>query len=216
MLLNTALLVASYLLGSLPIGFLLVKYVFARGEDIRTVGSGGTGATNVARRAGWAAGVLTYALDFGKGALAVWLMGVGAEGGFAWLGASALAAMIGHIFPVFLGFRGGKGVATGAGAFLILAPYAVLTSLAIWALVTSITRYVSLASMTAAGSIPVWILVHYGWLRPSPNVRELLITGGVAAGLIVFKHSENIGRLLNGTENKIGRRVGPAGAGGGQ
>lgn len=216
MLLKIILLIVGYLLGSLPVGFLLVKYVFARGEDIRTVGSGGIGATNVARRAGWPAGLLTYLFDFGKGALAVLLMRAAAGDSFAWMGATAIAAMVGHVFPLFLGFRGGKGVATGAGAFLMLAPYSVVSALAVWILVTSITRYVSLASITAAAAIPIWTLLFYGRLQPSPHLPELLITGSVAAGLIVFKHAENIKRLLNGTENKIGVRVGPAREGGGR
>lgn len=214
MLLKTAVIVASYLIGSVPFGFLLVRYVFAKGEDIRRVGSGGTGATNVARRSGWTAGVVTYLLDFGKGALCVFVARTVAEDNFALAGAAAIASMLGHIFPVFLGFRGGKGVATGAGAFILLAPYSILGAVGVWVLIVLLTRYVSLASMLAAGSIPVWTVTYDRWLRPAPHLREILVTGLVAAGLIVFKHRENIQRLLNGIENKIGQRVGPASEGG--
>jgi glycerol-3-phosphate acyltransferase PlsY len=209
-MLKAATILVSYLIGSIPFGFLLVKYAFARGEDIRKVGSGGIGATNVARRSGWTAGLLTYLLDFGKGAVCVFIARMIDRDDFALMGAAALASMSGHVFPLFLGFRGGKGVATGAGAFILLAPYPLLSALAVWALVALITRYVSLASMLAAVSIPAWTLIYYWWLWPDRHVNELLVTGLVAAGLIVFKHSANISRLLNGIETKIGQRVGPA------
>src|SRR5919199_698478 len=108
-----ALVVLAYLLGSIPFGYLLVKYVFTSGEDVRRVGSGGIGATNVTRRAGIKAGLLTYLFDVAKGTAAVMIMRLAAEGDYFWVGASAVAAIVGHVFPVFLRFRGGKGVATG-------------------------------------------------------------------------------------------------------
>src|SRR5262245_39889109 len=116
--LKTFCLILAYLLGSIPFGYLLVKYVFTSGEDVRKIGSGATGATNVTRRAGLKAGILTYLLDVLKGAAAVLLMQALTGGNYAWMGAAAVAAIAGHIFPVFLGFRGGKGVATGVGVYL--------------------------------------------------------------------------------------------------
>src|SRR6185295_8878983 len=123
----------AYLLGSIPFGYLLIKYVFTSGEDVRSVGSGGIGATNVTRRAGIKAGLLTYVLDVAKGAAAVMLMRLVAGDDYFWIGAAAIAAIAGHIFPIFLKFRGGKGVATGVGVYLALAPYSVLSTLVLWA-----------------------------------------------------------------------------------
>src|ERR1044071_9476612 len=134
--------IIAYLLGSIPFGYLLVKYVFTSGEDVRKVGSGGIGATNVTRRAGMAAGLLTYVFDVAKGLVAVMLMRVVAVDNYAWIGAAAIAAIVGHILPIFLKFKGGKGVATGVGVYLALAPYAVLTTLLLWGIIVYLTRYV--------------------------------------------------------------------------
>ena len=199
----------AYLLGSIPFGYLLIKYVFTSGEDVREIGSGGIGATNVTRRAGKAAGLITYFFDVAKGVGAVMLMRLVAGDDYFWIGAAAVAAIVGHIFPVFLGFRGGKGVATGVGVYLALAPYSVLTTLALWALIVYFSRYVSLGSIIATAAVPLWTLLYYGLLQPSPHLKALVIIGIIGCALIVAKHHENINRLIHGTESKIGARVKP-------
>ena len=204
--------VISYLLGSIPFGYLFVKYLFTSGEDVRQIGSGGIGATNVTRRAGVKGGLLTYVCDVAKGVAAVMLMRMVANDDYFWIGAAAIAAIIGHIFPIFLGFRGGKGVATGVGVYLALAPYSVLATLILWAAIVYFTRYVSLGSIIATAAVPIWTLLFYGWLFPSEHLQALLIVAIAGCALIVATHHENINRLLHGTENKIGVRVKPVGA----
>lgn len=199
----------AYLLGSIPFGYLFIKYVFTSGEDVRQIGSGGIGATNVTRRAGKTAGLITYVFDVAKGVAAVLLMRLVAGDDYFWIGAAAVAAIVGHIFPIFLGFRGGKGVATGVGVYLALAPYAVLTTLVLWALIVYFSRYVSLGSIIATAAVPLWTLLYYGLLQPSPHLKGLVIIGIIGCALIVAKHHENINRLIHGTENKIGARVKP-------
>jgi glycerol-3-phosphate acyltransferase PlsY len=199
----------AYLLGSIPFGYLLIKYVFTSGEDVRQIGSGGIGATNVTRRAGRTAGLITYFFDVAKGVAAVMLMRLVAGDDYYWIGAAAVAAICGHIFPIFLGFRGGKGVATGVGVYLALAPYSVLTTLVLWALIVYFSRYVSLGSIIATAAVPLWTLLYYGLLQPSPHLKALVIIGIAGCALIVAKHHENINRLIHGTENKIGARVKP-------
>ena len=201
--------IIAYLLGSIPFGYLLVKYVFTSGEDVRRIGSGGIGATNVTRRAGVKGGLLTYVLDVAKGVSAVLLMRLVAEDDYFWIGAAAVAAIVGHIFPIFLGFRGGKGVATGVGVYLALAPYSVLTTLVLWAAIVYFTRYVSLGSIVATAAVPLWTFLYYGLLQPHPHLKTLLIVAIAGCALIVATHHENISRLLHGTENKIGMRVKP-------
>lgn len=201
--------VIAYLLGSIPFGYLLVKYVFTSGEDVREIGSGGTGATNVARRTGAKGGLLTYVLDVAKGVAAVLLMRSVADDDYLWIGAAAIAAIIGHVFPIFLGFRGGKGVATGVGVYLALAPYAVLTTLVLWVIIVYFSRYVSLGSIIATAAVPLWTYLYYGLLQPHHHLKALLIVAIAGCGLIVATHHENISRLMKGTENKIGVRVKP-------
>ena len=213
MLLRSLLILTAYLLGSIPFGYLLIKFIFTEGEDIRDVGSGGIGATNVTRRAGRGAGVLTYLLDVAKGAAAVFLMRTVPGDDYVWIGLAAIAAIAGHIAPVFLAFRGGKGVATGVGVFLVLAPYSVLSSLVLWVVIVYFTRYVSLGSIVATAAVPLWTLFYYGLLFPDPHWTAMALIGVVGSALIVAKHHENIRRLINGTENKIGKRVGPGGRG---
>ena len=199
----------AYVLGSIPFGYLLVKYVFTSGEDVRDIGSGGIGATNVTRRAGVKGGLLTYALDVAKGVAAVMLMRQVADDDYFWIGAAAIAAIVGHIFPVFLGFRGGKGVATGVGVYLALAPYSVLTTLVLWAAIVYFSRYVSLGSIIATAAVPLWTLFYYGLLQPSAHLKALVIIAIAVCALIVATHHENINRLMHGMENKIGARVKP-------
>lgn len=208
MLVKILFVLIAYLLGAIPFGYLLVRFVFTEGEDIREVGSGGIGATNVTRRAGRKAGLLTYVFDVLKGVAAVVLMRQIAADDYLWIGAAAIAAIVGHIFPVFLAFRGGKGVATGVGVFLALAPLAVISTFLLWLLIVYFTRYVSLASIIATAAVPLWTLLFYGWLMPHPHIQALLLIGVIVCALIVAKHHENIGRLMSGTESKIGQRVG--------
>jgi len=216
MLLKIIFVAIAYLLGSIPFGYLLIKYVFTRGEDVRQIGSGGIGATNVTRRAGMKAGLITYFFDVAKGTAAVMLMRLVANDDYFWIGAAAIAAITGHIFPVFLKFRGGKGVATGVGVYLALAPYSVLTTLALWALIVYFSRYVSLGSIIATAAVPFWTLLYYGLLQPSPHLKALIIIALAGCALIVAKHHENIARLMRGTENKIGKRINRAAVSGGQ
>jgi len=207
--LKTVCLILAYLLGSIPFGYFLVKYIFTEGEDVRKIGSGATGATNVTRRAGLKAGILTYILDVLKGSAAVLLMRAVAEDNFVWIGAAAIAAIAGHIFPVYLGFKGGKGVATGVGVFLVIAPYAVLTTLVLFTIIVWRTRYMSLGSIVATSAVPLWTLLYYGWLWPSEHLSAMLVVAVAGCGLIVAKHRENIVRLFRGTESKFGERVAP-------
>ena len=194
-----------YLLGSIPFGYLLVR-IF-RGEDIRQSGSGNIGATNVSRQSP-ALGVVTLVLDAFKGTAAVWLayflsnrMSAGAPS-YRVLSLAAFFAVVGHMFPVWLKFRGGKGVATGLGAFLVIAPKAVLVAAAIFLAVVLILRYVSLASITAVAAFPVsaYLLNEYG---DAPAALGLM---SLTSLLIILKHHENIRRLLAGTENRIASR----------
>ena len=209
MLPKVLFVIIAYLLGSIPFGYLFVKYVFTSGEDVRQIGSGGIGATNVTRRAGIAAGLLTYTFDVVKGTLAVVLMRAVVSDDYLWIGAAAIAAIIGHIFPAFLKFRGGKGVATGVGVYLALAPLSVLTTLALWVVIVYFTRYVSLGSIIATAAVPLWTWLYYGLLWPSEHLAAMLVVAVAGCALIVAKHHENISRLMRGTENKIGARIRP-------
>jgi acyl phosphate:glycerol-3-phosphate acyltransferase len=205
----------AYLLGSIPFGYLIVRAT--AGGDIRETGSGATGATNVSRRAGKLAGVLTLILDAVKGAAAV-MIGVWVLGGPAlaiyrtealdstaawWLAAIALAAIAGHIFPVWLRFRGGKGVATGFGVFVVLVPAIVAVAGLIFVGVVVLTRYVSLASMVAIVSIPVLVLLEHKLVSPHSNFGPLISVALSGALLIVFAHRTNVRRLMHGSESKF-------------
>ena len=197
-------IIAAYLIGSIPFGYLIVRRKM--GYDIRETGSGGTGATNVSRRAGKAAGVFTLVLDALKGSVAVLVArvllndGPGAD----WVvAAAAIATLLGHIFPVWLGFRGGKGVATGVGVFVILAPVALLCAGVLFVAVVSLTRYVSLGSITAAATIPLFVWLQSVFVEPVADLRPLLTAAVVGALLIIFAHRGNIGRLARGTEARI-------------
>jgi glycerol-3-phosphate acyltransferase PlsY len=193
--------IIAYLLGSIPFGYLIVRRKL--GDDIRQTGSGGTGATNVSRRAGKTAGVITLVLDALKGSLAV-LLARGLSPDVHWIiAAAAIAAIIGHMFPVWLGFRGGKGVATGVGVFLILAPIALLCAGIVFLGVVLLTRYVSLGSITAAVTIPFFVWLQSVFVAPVAELKWLLIAAILGALLIVYAHRGNIGRLARGTESRI-------------
>ncbi|MBM3788813.1 MAG: glycerol-3-phosphate 1-O-acyltransferase PlsY [Acidobacteria bacterium] len=182
----------AYFLGSVPFGY--VFYKLTTGKDIRRAGSGNIGATNVFRKSRWI-GILTLLADGGKGYLAVLLaawLGAGPE----WQAAAAVAAIAGHVFSVWLGFKGGKGVATGCGAYLALAPAAVGTTLAVFVLTVLATRFISLASILAAATFPLWAFL-YGVPHP------LLAGALLGSAIIIAKHHQNLRRLMAGTESKL-------------
>jgi len=188
----------SYLLGSIPFGYLLVR-IF-RGEDVRKSGSGNIGATNVSRKSPML-GVLTLLLDALKGAMAVWLTRLFAPS-YTIMALAALIAVIGHMFPLWLGFRGGKGVATALGSFAMITPEAVLIAVGIFIMVVLIFRYVSLGSIIAVASFP---LLAYE-TRSYGNMPAALAFMAIGSLLIIAKHSQNVRRLLAGTENRLGEK----------
>ena len=195
------LLALAYLLGSIPFGYLLVRLV--RKEDIRFSGSGNIGATNVARSGSKGLGLLTLALDLAKALVAVSIAKHFAPGTPGYpsdlaVGA-AVAAVLGHVFPVWLGFRGGKGVASALGVFLALAPMVALAALAVFLLVAFSTRLVSLASIVAAALIPVFAMLFM------PDRTPVFLGGFIFIPLLVIaKHHANIARLLQGKESRFG------------
>ena len=196
----------SYLLGSIPFGYLMVRW--QKGIDVRQTGSGSIGATNVIRNLGVGGFVTTLLLDVGKGAAAIWLTSRLTSDDPRWLAASSVAVVLGHCFPVWLKFRGGKGVATGLGVFLLLSPLAIGMVSMIFASVVILWRYISLGSILAVAAFPlaVYFLKH----PPLP----ILLGAAVNAVIIIGKHHTNIRRLLKGTENRFGSRSGqsaPAG-----
>ena len=194
------ILIIAYLIGSIPFGYLIVRT--KRAGDVRQIGSGGTGATNVSRRAGKAAGVLTLLLDAAKGAAAV-LIAQNVSGSDWVKAVAAIVVIVGHIFPVWLGFRGGKGVATGVGVFLVLAPIALLCAGIVFVSIVFFTRYVSLGSITAAVLIPLFVWLQNVFVEPLADLRPLLTAAIIGALLILFAHRGNIGRLAQGTESQI-------------
>jgi len=194
-----AIPVAAYLLGSIPFGLLLGK-LFG-GSDVRQSGSGNIGATNVARVAGPFAGVLTLLFDIGKGAFAVYLALRFANESATWMIVAMLSVLVGHCFPVWLKFRGGKGVATAAGTFFVLSPYAALGAILVFILVVAYWRFVSLASISAAAAMP--LLIYFLW-APGHAPPYVVTFGTLAAVLlIVVKHDANIQRLVQGEEPKF-------------
>lgn len=203
-MLHALVVVLAYLLGSIPFGYLVVR---ARGGgDVRETGSGGTGATNVTRRAGKGAGLLTLLLDASKGAAAVLIARLALTEHFGvdwWVAAAAVAAVAGHVFPVWLGFRGGKGVATGLGVFALLAPSALLCVLPVFLLVVWATRYVSLGSIVAAALMPLAVWALGTRAARVEEVLPILTAASVGGALIIFMHRANIGRLLRGEESRF-------------
>jgi acyl phosphate:glycerol-3-phosphate acyltransferase len=191
-----AIVFAAYLIGSIPFALILAR---RWGADLRHVGSGNLGAANVMRASGVTAGVLVAALDMGKGAASVWLaarLGDGIE-----LPAVAgLAAIVGHVYPIWLRFRGGKGVATACGVFAVLTPVAVPPVLAIFAAAVWLTQYISLGSVLASMALPP---LAYALGSPASSV----IAAGAAAAIIVFRHRSNVLRVWSGTERRMGVRA---------
>jgi glycerol-3-phosphate acyltransferase PlsY len=196
--------ITAYLFGSIPAGYLLVR--FFRKQDIRTMGSGNIGATNVMRSGARGLGAVTFLLDMLKGCAAVWLGAAVAPHlmpGVPVRDVEALAALfavLGHMYPIWLRFRGGKGVATGFGVFLVAAPLAALAAITVFAIVFAASRFVSLASILGAISFPIfaWFFVH------GDKPAFFIAVQSIVALLIVAKHHQNIRRLLSGTEHRFG------------
>ena len=197
----------SYLLGSFPSGYLIIRLF--RHEDIRSVGSGNIGATNVLRSGGKGLGAVTFLLDMIKGCAAVKLGALiavffvlpGSERNYEAL--AGLLAVLGHMFPVWLGFKGGKGVATGFGVFLVAAPWAALAAIGVFVLVLGLSRYVSLASIVGSASFPVfaWYLVH------GERPWFFIAVQCTVSFLVIAKHHQNVRRLLAGTESRFSKRA---------
>jgi glycerol-3-phosphate acyltransferase PlsY len=190
-----ALVGAAYLLGSVPFSFLVARWFGVK--DVRQVGSGNVGATNVMRSAGKGAGLLAFVLDAGKGAAAAWLASLVEPEASIVPPLAAAAAVLGHMYPVWLGFRGGKGVATGAGAFVPLAPAATAGSLVVFAITTALTRYVSLGSLAGATALATLAFA----LGSPPAVAW---AAAFVAALVIWKHRGNLQRLARGTESRVG------------
>ena len=192
-----AMVGVAYLLGSISFAVLIVR--LTTGKDIRTEGSGNAGATNVLRAHGKRLGLAVAFLDIAKGAVAVFLVrSVTADPRYA--AAAAFAAILGHVFPIFYGFRGGKGVATAVGAFLVLTPWPTLVCVAVFVAVVAATRYVSLGSVVSMALLPpvAGVLFH------AP--RSVVMAAAGAAFLIIWKHRDNIKRLARGEERKLGAK----------
>ena len=192
--------VGSYLLGSIPFGYLLVR-IF-RKQDIRQTGSGNIGATNVSRTSP-ALGILTLLLDAAKGLAAVTITRILYPGQTVLLGLAAFMAIIGHMFPIWLKFRGGKGVATGLGAFAVIVPKTILAMMGLFIALFLVFRYVSLASILTVALFPLlaWVLHPHN----SPQMLAAIVASSV---LIIVRHYENLRRLLAGTEPRFQRRRG--------
>jgi len=212
-MLPTTLLVLAYLIGSIPFSFLVVKLV--AGKDVRQHGSRNVGATNVARTAGKIPGIFALLLDIAKGysvvVLARWIV-LRPEWPFQaglqpwqsrelWVALAGLVAVLAHMYPVWLRFHGGKGVATAAGVFLALDPLVIAGAILVFAIVLLVFRYVSLASMVSAASVPLF----FRYLVPAAPFWHIVVSMGIALAVIV-KHHSNIARLAQGTERKFGRK----------
>ena len=193
MTVEIGLVLFAYVLGSLPAAYLLVRLM--TGKDVRVYGSGNVGGTNALRTAGWKVGVVVTAIDVLKGAVAVWLM-LRFNPESVWVAAAMLAAVLGHCYPVWLKFKGGKGVATCFGAFLVIAPLSALAALGLWIVVLVISRWVALASMVASASFPLILK-----LIDHPDIVTLVSVSAVAV-IIILRHSSNIRGILTGTETK--------------
>jgi glycerol-3-phosphate acyltransferase PlsY len=182
----------AYVLGAIPFGYLLTR--ISTGKDVRTEGSGNIGATNVLRTAGRWAAIATLVLDMAKGYAAVWIAANLTDGSAGWSADAALAVMAGHAFPIFLGFKGGKAVATFTGAFLYLTPIAALAGIIVFVIVVVVTGYVSAGSILAAATFPigVWLVEH-----ASLNV---VLAAAIAAAIVVYRHKDNMQRIHAGKE----------------
>jgi glycerol-3-phosphate acyltransferase PlsY len=185
----------AYLLGAIPFGYLLVRW--KTGDDIRASGSGNTGATNVLRTTGVVTGIATLLLDIGKGYVAVWFADRASSGNAFWMSLAALAVMAGHAYPIFLGFKGGKAVASFIGAFLRLVPLATIAMLVVFLVVVAKTRYISLGSIIGAATFPLAV-----WLVFQPPLA-IELASLAAAIFIICRHRSNIQRLQQGRERLL-------------
>ena len=190
-------IVAAYLIGSIPFALILARRY--GGADLRLVGSGNLGAANVLRASGVTAGVIVALLDMAKGAASVWIAEQVGPGPLV-PAAAGLAAIVGHVYPVWLGFRGGKGVATACGVFSMLTPLALAPALAIFAVAVWLTKYISLGSVLASIALPP---LAYMLGSSAPAV----IAASAASLIIVFRHRGNVGRMRTGTERRLGVRA---------
>lgn len=193
MILPLLAVVLAYLIGGIPFGYLFVR--LRTGRDVRGLGSGNTGATNVLRTSGRGLAVGVLLLDIAKGYFAVWLAGRLTGGSIFWISFAAAAVMLGHCYPVFLKFKGGKAVASFIGAFLYVAPIPLMAVLLLFVIVVAETKYISLGSIVAAALLPlaVWMIQH----PPSP----ILLVSMFAAFLIVYRHKSNLQRIRAGSES---------------
>lgn len=197
------IVIAAYLLGSIPFGLLIVK--LTGGGDIRKAGSGNIGAANVARNAGAIAGVFTLLLDLAKGYLAVFLAARSTGDNIRWMILAALIAVVGHMFPVWLRFRGGKGVATGLGVIVPICWEAAALGVLLWLVVVAFWRFSSLGSIAAAVAMPLFVYVFYA---PHHAPPEAVTFGTVLISLLVLvKHRSNMERLIAGEESRL--KLGP-------
>jgi len=189
---------ASYLAGSVPFGLLLARFV--AGVDVRQSGSGNIGATNVGRTAGRSLGVLTLLLDAGKGGISVaaTALAMGAPHDGDWAAAAGLSAFLGHVFPLWLGFRGGKGVATALRVFVVLSPWLALLSTVAFAATFGATRIASVGSMTAAAVMAAGCAMFHGIESPVTKVAAVIFL------VILVRHQANIRRMLHGQESRLG------------
>ncbi|MEM7307914.1 MAG: glycerol-3-phosphate 1-O-acyltransferase PlsY [Planctomycetota bacterium] len=205
-------ILVSYLLGAVPFGFVMARVL--RGVDLRTVGSGNIGATNAMRVLGKPLGVVAFLLDFAKGWVPSFLLAPLAASeavDLGWLRVlCGAAAVVGHVWPVYLRFRGGKAVATGCGAIVGVDPLVFVGAGLVWLLTLATTRFVSLASMAMGVSFPVLAALRMG---PERHGFELVLGTGALALLILLRHRSNLGRLLAGTEPRAGRSKERQGAG---
>ena len=193
-------LVASYFIGAIPTSYLLSR--FFAGIDLRQQGSGNLGATNLYRVLGWKYAIPAALVDIGKGFVPVVVFAPRESSSQLFALACGVAAIIGHVFSVFVRFKGGKGVATAAGVMLGLTPLALAVCAAAWAIMVRITGYVSLASISAAALLPVAVYL----LEDAKTLGMVWVAAAIAAGVIVL-HRRNIERLLKGTESRFGRRA---------
>lgn len=185
--------ILAYLLGAVPFGYLVVK--FTRGDDVRASGSGNIGATNVLRTAGRAMGLTTLFLDIAKGFIAVWIAAKLTDDAAPWTSLAALAVMAGHAYPVFLGFKGGKAVASFIGAFAYLTPLPLFAVTLVFVVTVAVTRHISAGSILGAATFPfgVWLILHPEW--------QITAAAFIAGAFVVYRHQSNIQRLKAGTEN---------------
>jgi glycerol-3-phosphate acyltransferase PlsY len=186
-------IVIAYLLGSIPFGYVLTR--FTTGRDVRASGSGNIGATNVMRTAGKTLGLATLALDILKGTLAVFASDKMTNGDPMWMALAALAVCAGHVFPVFLNFKGGKAVATFAGAFGFLMPIPLLATMLVFIIGVAATKHISAGSILGAGTFPLgaWLILHPTWIE--------LLCAVAACAMVIYRHKGNMARMHAGTES---------------